>query len=435
MQTVRERLETAKRCEPILAGLNPERKNNALKTIAKELSARADEIFLANQEDLKRSEQEGLSAPLLKRLRFQHDKLSETLSGLSGVTALPDPVGSVLSARELDTGLDLYRVSCPIGLICMIFESRPDALVQIAALSLKSGNALSLKGGSEARESNRKLFEIIRDASQQADLPDGWIVLLENREEISELLSMHDLVDLVIPRGSNEFVQYIMKHSQIPVMGHADGICHAYIHEDADTQMAVNVVVDSKTQYVAVCNAVETILIDRKAADRILPPLANKLREKNVEIRGDEQVRHIIDALPATEKDWKTEYLDYIVSIKIVDGTDEAISHINHYGSKHTETIITRNEHVARHFMEQVDAASVFWNASTRFADGFRYGLGAEVGISTGKLHARGPVGLEGLVTYKYKLFGHGQIVSDYTGNNGKTFTHRTINVHEEPWS
>ncbi|MGC8802996.1 MAG: glutamate-5-semialdehyde dehydrogenase, partial [Bacteroidales bacterium] len=326
----------------------------------------------------------------------------------------------------LDEGLELYRVSCPIGVIGVIFESRPDALVQISSLCLKSGNAVLLKGGSEAAHTNRILAEIIASASQQSGIPTGWIQLLESRADVNEMLKMDEYIDLIIPRGSNEFVRYIMDHSRIPVLGHADGICHVYVDAEADMDMAMKIAVDSKTQYVAVCNAAETLLVHKDIAATFLPRLKEQLDKFPVELRGCQRTQQIIPVHPATEEDWKTEYLDYIWSIRIVDNVQEAIEHVNRYGSGHTETIVTNNAHTAKMFMDLCDSGNLFWNASTRFSDGYRYGLGAEVGISTNKIHARGPVGLEGLVIYKWKLIGKGHIVDDYT-SGVRRFTHRKI--------
>lgn len=422
-----------------LAGLNTDRKNAVLAAIAGTLDAARERIVAANARDLAAARKENLAAPLLKRLNFDGAKLDEVLAGIRSVISLPDPVGTVLSARELDRGLDLYQVSCPIGLIAMIFESRPDALVQIASLAVKSGNCLVLKGGSEARESNRILADLIHDAGVSAGLPPHWLVLAESRADVAELLKLHGTIDLIIPRGSNEFVQYIMKNSLIPVMGHADGICHVYVGPTADPAIAEQVVVDSKTQYVAVCNAAETLLVHAAAAPALLPGIARALTERQVELRACDRARTIlaaagVPAKAANAADWDTEYLDYIISIKLVDSLDEAIEHINRHGSHHTDCIVTRDSAAARTFMQEVDSAGVYWNASTRFADGFKYGLGAEVGISTGKLHARGPVGLEGLVTYKYKLFGNGQIAADYASGGNKSFTHKNIPAEKEPW-
>jgi glutamate-5-semialdehyde dehydrogenase len=402
-------------------------KNNALAEIGKALKQHSDEIVSANKEDLVTAEKNNLAGPLLKRLKFDEDKIGDVCTGIDTLIKLNDPVGKTITATELDKGLELYKVSCPIGVIGVVFESRPDALVQISTLCLKSGNAVLLKGGSEAAKTNRILAETISEASENAGIPKGWIQLLETRQDVAQMLALDEYIDLVIPRGSNEFVRYIMDNTNIPVLGHADGICHVYIDSDSDLDMAVNITIDSKCQYVAVCNAAETLLVDNKIADTFLPKVKTALEEKGVELRGCEKTAAIINVKPATKEDWSTEYLDYILSIKIVDGLDDAIGHINHYGSGHTDTIVTNDKEKAERFMDLVDSANVFWNCSTRFADGFRYGLGAEVGISTNKIHARGPVGLEGLVIYKWKLVGTGQVVADYADSDAKKFTHRRI--------
>jgi glutamate-5-semialdehyde dehydrogenase len=312
--------------------------------------------------------------------------------------------------------------------IGVIFESRPDALVQISTLCLKSGNAVLLKGGSEATRTNRGLAEVIHEASVAVGIPTGWLQLLETRADVTAMLKLDDALDLIIPRGSNAFVRYIMENTRIPVLGHADGICHVYLHAEADPQMAIRIAVDSKCQYVAVCNAAETLLVDDAIADDILPVLQQALAQHEVKLRGCEKTRNIIQVAPAHDDDWETEYLDYTWSIKIVSGLEEAIAHINRYGSGHTDAIVTDNADVARTFMQLVDAGNVFWNCSTRFSDGFRYGLGAEVGVSTNKIHARGPVGLDGLLIYKWKLIGHGQIVADYSGADARPYTHTPLN-------
>ncbi|MCX7708719.1 MAG: glutamate-5-semialdehyde dehydrogenase [Clostridia bacterium] len=410
-----------------LAALKSDVKNNALAKIAEALNHRKDEVIKANQEDLKRSEEEKLASPLLKRLKFDDKKIADVVDGIYSLIKLEEPVGKTLLSTEMDNGLELYRVTCPIGVLGIIFESRPDALVQISTLCLKSGNAVLLKGGSEARETNRILADIIAETTEKAGIPKGWIQLIETRADVNEMLKMDACIDLIIPRGSNEFVRYIMDHSNIPVMGHADGICHCYVDEKADIEMAVKIVVDSKTQYVAVCNATETLLVHEGTAKEFLPLLKKALDDKNVELVGCPRTQEIIPVGAASEEDWKTEYLDYKLSIKIVSSLEEAINHINTYGSGHTDTIITGNSETAQGFMDLVDSGNVFWNCSTRFSDGFKYGFGAEVGISTSKLHARGPVGLEGLLSYKYKLIGNGQIVEEYA-NKTKTFTHKKIN-------
>lgn len=416
--------KNAKKASIELSGIQAQQKNNALMQIADALYSNKEKIFNANAQDIERSMAEELSMPLIKRLRLDENKLIGIIDGIKSLIKLEDPVGKTLLSTELDEGLELFRVSCPIGLIGIIFESRPDALVQISTLCLKSGNAVMLKGGREALSTNRCLYEIIAAATKKAGLPANWINLLENRNEVSEMLKLDEYVDLIIPRGSNEFVRYIMDNSRIPVLGHADGICHCYIDQEADINKAVSITLDSKTQYVAVCNALETLLVHKNIAEEVLPALKETLEKNNVEIRGCEQTQKIIDCIPATEEDWKTEYLDYILSIKVVESIDEAIEHINTYGSGHTDTIVSKDKKNIEKFLEYVDSGDVFANCSTRFSDGFKYGFGAEVGISTNKIHARGPVGLEGLVTYKYKLIGDGHIVADYAENR-KKFTHR----------
>jgi glutamate-5-semialdehyde dehydrogenase len=408
-----------------LAAVPTDKKNQALTRVAVALEANASKIALANQDDLKRADQEQLAAPLLKRLRFDDAKIREAVTGLNSLIELTDPVGQTLSATELDQDLELYKITCPIGVIGVIFESRPDALVQISSLCLKSGNAVMLKGGSEASETNRILAETIRRGTVDAGIPDGWISLLETRGDVASMLELDESIDLIIPRGSNEFVKHIMDNTHIPVLGHADGICHVYIDKAADTDMAVRIAVDSKTQYVAVCNAAETILVHQDTADTVLPAFKTALKVKGVEIRGCKTTCRVVDVKPAVEEDWRTEYLDSIISIKVVPSMASALDHINEYGSGHTDVIVTADKGRAERFMNLIDSASVFWNCSSRFADGFRFGLGAEVGISTNKIHARGPVGLEGLVIYQWRMKGKGHIVADYSGPDAKTFTHR----------
>ena len=411
---------------PIMAATPVEMRNDALARIGEALRAHADEIFAANALDLAAAEEAGVAAAVVGRLRFDEHKLEDVCAGIEGLIGLPDPVGRTLLRRELDEGLVLERISCPIGVIGVIFEARPDALVQISTLCLKSGNCAILKGGSETMRTNKALFEVIHKAAIEADLPEACLFQAEAREEISELLGCYGLVDLLIPRGSNAFVRYIMDNTKIPVMGHADGICHIYVDKDADVELAVRVCVDAKIQYTAACNAVETLLVDRAIAPTFLPAAVEALAAEGVEVRGDEETCAIVDVKPATDEDWDTEYLALIVSIKLVDGVDEAIDHINRHGSHHTDAIMTNNAETAERFMRLVDSAGVYQNCSTRFADGFRYGFGAEVGISTSKLHARGPVGLDGLVTYKYKLYGSGQIVGDYATGKA-SFHHRDL--------
>jgi glutamate-5-semialdehyde dehydrogenase len=424
---IKQTASQAEKASIQLAALGSEAKNKALAEIARALEHRKADIVSANRADMQRSEKGRLAAPLLKRLRFDEDKIREASEGLESLIGLPDPVGVTLGAMELDEGLELYKVSCPIGVIGVIFESRPDALVQISSLCLKSGNAVLLKGGSEAAETNRILADIIDRASGQAGMPAGWLALLETRADVAEMLAVDEHIDLIVPRGSNEFVQHIMDHTHIPVLGHADGICHVYVDSKADIDMSVKIAVDSKCQYVAVCNAAETILVHRDIALAFLPPLKAALEEQEVEIRGCEETLKVINVKPATEQDWSTEYLDLILSVKVVDSLEEAIDHINRFGSGHTDVIVTSDRARGIKFMDYIDSADVFINCSSRFSDGFRYGLGAEVGISTNKIHARGPVGLEGLVIYKWRLVGNGHVVADYSGKSGRVFTHRRL--------
>ncbi|MEI6131510.1 MAG: glutamate-5-semialdehyde dehydrogenase [Bacillota bacterium] len=423
---IREYAQISKKASVLLASLSGSDKNFALIMISERLQSNSDKIFSANKLDIQNSEKNGVEAPILKRLKFDQKKLDEVIEGINSLIKLEEPVGKELKVTELDSDLILHKVSCPIGVIGVIFESRPDALVQISALCLKSGNACLLKGGSEALETNKALAKIIYEASVLAGAPEGWMHLLETREDVREMLSCDDAIDLLIPRGSNEFVRYIMDNTKIPVMGHADGICHCYVDKFADLEMAVKVVTDSKTQYVAVCNATETLLVHEAISKAFLPMIQTSLEEKNVKIYGCEKTREIIAVEATTTDSFGTEYLDFEISIKVVSDIDEAIQHINTFGSGHTDVIITSDLKRAETFMVLVDSGNVFLNCSSRFSDGFRYGFGAEVGISTSKIHARGPVGLEGLLIYKYKLFGKGQIVADYSDGKSK-FTHRDI--------
>ncbi|QEN07992.1 glutamate-5-semialdehyde dehydrogenase [Oceanispirochaeta crateris] len=424
--TILNRAQEARKASLILAAVSSDLKNKALEAMAAALEDSKAEIIQANREDYRRSEKADLPGPLLKRLIFEDEKISQVIEGIRSLVSMKDPVGETQMARELSPGLDLYRISCPIGVVGIIFESRPDALVQISSLCLKSGNALLLKGGSEAAETNRVLSRIIHDSTVKAGLPSGWIQLVETRSDVNDMFRLNEYIDLLIPRGSNSFVKYIMENSSIPVLGHSDGICHIYIHDDADLQIINPIVLDSKTQYVAACNSVETLLVHKKIASSVLPGLQKVLEEKSVELVGCDRCREIIDVAPASEEDWSTEYVDYKLSIKIVDSLDDAVQHINSFGSGHTDAILTASKECSSAFMARVDASSVFWNCSTRFSDGFRYGFGAEIGVSTSKIHARGPVGMEGLMIYKYKLLGSGQTVASFsTGEN--EYTHKPL--------
>ena len=412
-----EEAKKAKAAARVLATLDSSVKNSALEAICKALKKNKDKIIEANLADLEKE----CPDTLKKRLKYDEGKLNDSIKGIKALIELEEPINKVTLHTTLDDGLELYRTTCPIGVIGVIFESRPDALVQIASLCLKSGNAVFLKGGSEALNTNIALSEVIYEAGVKAGLPEGWLHLLTTRDDVNEMLTMNGYIDLIIPRGSNEFVQFIMQHTAIPVLGHADGVCHTYINAECDPEIALKVAIDAKTQYVSVCNCTETFLVDKALESDLLQHLVIELAKAGVKIYGDDYMAERFNC--ERVNDWHHEYLDYKVSIKVVSGVDEAIEHINQYGSGHTDAIITENKEIAEKFMQAVDSSSVLVNCSTRFADGFRYGFGAEVGISTSKIHARGPVGLEGLVSYKYKLIGHGDIVADYAEGR-KEFKH-----------
>jgi len=381
-----------------------------LKQVASALLQNAPVIFEANQNDLAAAMASGIAEPLYKRLALNESKLRDVIAGIEQIADMPDPVGRMVEETELDDGLILRKVQAPIGVLAMIYESRPDAGPQIAALAIRSGNAVLLKGGREAANSNTAIGEIIRTVLGQHGVSDA-VQLVSTREEIAELLKMDDLINLVIPRGSNEMVRSIQRSTKIPVLGHADGVCHVYIDEFADPGKAARIAVDSKAQYPAVCNAAETLLVHSRFAGR--EKVLQALRDAGVELR---------------DSGFGSEYLDLIMNVRLVNSLDDAIDHIHKYGSAHTDAIVTENVENAQRFLNEVDSAGVFWNASTRFADGYRYGLGAEVGVSTNKTHARGPVGVEGLLIYKYHLIGNGHIVATYSGENAKRFLHRKTN-------
>ena len=420
--------ETTREAAQALGALSSEQRAQAVELMAEALEEAAAEIVAANEADLEAAEQEGLARPLYARLKLDEAKLRAEIAGVRSVARLPDPVGQIQVRRELAPGLVLTRVTCPVGVLGIIFESRPDAAVQISALAIKSGNGAILKGGREAERSCRAIIAALRRGlGRSAATPDA-LQLLTTREEINELLTLDRYVDLIIPRGSNAFVRYVQDNTRIPVLGHAEGICHLYVDRAADIERAANLAVDAKVQYPAACNAIETLLVHADIAPAFLPLAAVALREQGVSLRGCERTRLCIpDAEPATEADWGTEYLDLVLSIKVVDSLKEAIDHVNTYGSRHTDAIATEDPEAARLFLSQVDSAGVYHNASTRFADGFRYGFGAEVGISTQKMPPRGPVGLEGLVTYKYLLEGQGHVVADYVGPEAQPFTHKDL--------
>ncbi|MDE3259384.1 MAG: glutamate-5-semialdehyde dehydrogenase [Gemmatimonadota bacterium] len=437
---IRSRAEGARAAALQLSNASEKERNAALEAIAKGLEANAFAILEANRRDLEAADvllAEGrLTGALVGRLKVDDVKLrNEIIRGVHSVKAQADPIGRTLAATEMDHGLNVYKVSVPIGVLGIVFESRPDALVQIATLCLKSGNAVLLKGGSEAFHTNRALANVLIASTRGLPgIPDGWMHLMEAREEVQAMLDLHDLIDLIIPRGGNELVQHIMQNTRIPVMGHADGICHVYVHAAADVEKAKRICLDAKTQHPSGCNAVETLLVDRDIAGEFLPDMVGIYRRNGVEVRGDESTSSLAggEVAAASEDDWATEYLDMVISVKVVNGIHEAVDHINRYSSNHTDAIVTEDRAVASRFLREVDSASTLHNASTRFADGFRYGLGAEVGISTNRLHSRGPVGLEGLVIYKYIIEGNGQIAGDYLGQDAKAFTHLPL---AETWT
>ena len=425
-----EMVKKAKEASIKMSALNTDIKNAALKKIAQALNDNKDRIFSANSKDLTEAEKLVATGEITQstynRLKLDENKFRDMVMGILDVAKLEDPVNKILLKRELDENLILEKISCPIGVIGVIFEARPDVISQISSLAIKSGNVVILKGGKEAKETNTAIFEVIREALNSIiGFPKNVINLIYSRYEVSELLKMDKYVDLIIPRGGNALVKYIKENTKIPVLGHADGICHIFIDKSADKNMAERICLDAKTQYPSACNSVETILVHKEYP--YLKELLNILKENDVKIIGDNICQRMRpDIILATDEDWIKEYGEKTVSIKILNDIEEAIDHINIYGSHHTDAIITNDKNNANKFTAYVDSAGVYINASTRFADGFRYGFGAEVGISTNKTHARGPVGLDGLTIYKYKIIGSGQIVDDYV-KGIKSFTHKNI--------
>jgi glutamate-5-semialdehyde dehydrogenase len=433
--------EAAKAASRVLAPLDEAKRNAALEAMAVALEAADAELYAANAEDLKvaasMSGDEALSPATMSRLKLNEAKLREMVEQVRSVAALPDPLGRTLDAMELDDkgadgvvspkdGLHLQKISVPLGVLAVIFEARPDAVTQIAALALKSGNAVILKPGREVEHTATALVRVLRAAVAAQGVPEDAVSLVLGRERVNELLGMHALVDMVIPRGSKALVEYVQANTRIPVLGHSEGVCHIYVDRDVDEALALRVIDDAKTDYPAACNAVETVLVHAEVAAEFLPKLAERLRARGVELHGDATVRQILRDVPVKDvDDWHTEYGELAVSIGVVWSLDAAIEHIHEHGSSHTESILTEDAAAAERFLREVDAAGVLHNASTRFADGFRYGFGAEVGISTSKFHARGPVGLDGLTTYKYVVHGHGHVAGDYRGADARAFTHR----------
>ena len=423
-------VKNAKESTYKLQSLNTEIKNYALSEIAKNIEKRKSEIFEANNKDLENAKEllnnKKISLSMFNRLKLDDNKMIDIISGIKDVIKLEEPINKILTETELDDNLILKKVSCPIGLIAVIFEARPDVISQISSLCIKSSNAVILKGGSEGENTNKIIFEIINQVlSDIKEFPKKSVNLVFSREDIKNILSMDKYIDLIIPRGSNDLVQYIKSNTNIPVLGHADGICHLYIDESANIENALKICLDSKAQYPSACNSVETILINKNIANEFLKKLYSLFKENEIKINGDEEVKKILYDIGIV-KDWHKEYGDKEVSLKIVDNVEEAYKHINKYSSHHTDSIISENKENIEKFMTFVDSANIYSNVSTRFSDGFRYGFGAEVGISTNKTHARGPVGLEGLTIYKYKLFGNYQIVDDYVTHKS-SFKHKRI--------
>ncbi|MEM1178136.1 MAG: glutamate-5-semialdehyde dehydrogenase [Acidobacteriota bacterium] len=402
------------------------RRTAVLRALEEILEERAAEILEANQLDLDEAERTGLEKPLLKRLKLDADKLEVLRDGVRQLAEVPDPVGVMKRHTQLDDGLVLRQVQSPLGVLLIIFESRPEAVIQIGALALRAGDGVILKGGAEATASNRVLVGCLRDALARCELPSDAVAGVEGREAVAALLDQEAHIDLVIPRGSGSLVRHIQSSTRIPVLGHAEGVCHLYLDGSADPAMAAKLAVDGKCDYPAACNATETVLVDRAFLPHF-PAVAEALRDAGVELRCDPESQAAAPFTAAVDKiDWRTEYGDLIAGVAVVDGLDGAIEHIHRYGSGHTEAIVADDAHVAEAFLARVDSASVFHNASTRFADGFRYGLGAEVGISTGRIHARGPVGIDGLLTTRWLLTGTGQGAGDY-GPGKRAFQHLTL--------
>ncbi|RHZ45177.1 hypothetical protein Glove_688g26 [Diversispora epigaea] len=447
METLAKR---SKEASNVLQHVNSEEKSVVLLKMIKELDKKRPEIFEANKLDKENADKlvkaGTLSTSLYKRLDLvSGDKFSTMLQGISDIEKLEDPTGKITYANKLDEGLELYRVTSPVGVLLVIFEARPEVVVNISALAIKSGNAVILKGGKESINTLNALTNAIRTALVDTAIPQNAIQLVETREKIKELLDLDKYIDLVIPRGSNNLVRFVQENTRIPVLGHADGLCTVYVDKDADVEKAKRIVLDSKVNYPAACNSAETLLVHREILSSHLLPIIKTLLEANVKLHLDQEILFYlssssslsIDNNPLIQlcenKDFDTEFLDLEIAVKVVDDLNSAIQHINLHGSKHTDSIVTNNKEAAKRFMQGVDSAGVYWNASTRFADGFRYGFGAEVGVSTNKTHARGPVGLEGLVIYKYKLFGTGHIVSEFGEGEGmKQYLHQKIDNFDQ---
>jgi glutamate-5-semialdehyde dehydrogenase len=421
-----QRAAAVRRSAMALGQCSDQQRRAAVVAMADALEARRAAILAANWADLEAAAADGLAASLVARLKLDGAKLDGAIAGVRQVAALPDPIGRRQLHTELDAGLVLERVTVPLGVVGVIFEARPDAVMQIASLAIRSGNGAILKGGREASRSCAAILEALQAGLAASAVAPQALELLTSREESLALLKLDGLVDLIIPRGSNALVRFIQENTRIPVLGHADGICHLYVDQAADLDQALRVALDAKTQYPAACNAIETLLVHSAVAGRFLPLAAAAFAAAGVELRGDGIAQAHGVPHPASDDDWSTEYADLILAVKVVDSLEEALEHIRRYGSRHTDAICTTDAEAAERFLASVDSAGVFLNCSTRFADGFRYGFGAEVGISTQTLPPRGPVGLEGLVTYRYRLRGEGHIAADYASGD-RRFTHHGL--------
>ncbi len=413
MSELRAIAERAKRAARELATLPAETKNKALRAMADALEAHMSVILKANREDVEEARQKGQTPALLDRLALNESRIEAMAQGLRNVAELPDPVGEIVEEYERPNGLRVQRVRVPLGVIGMIYEARPNATADAAGLCLKSGNAVILRGGSEALRSNVAIVEALQVALKETGVPEDAVQLVKtpDRALVDEMLQLVGWIDLIIPRGGEGLIRYVQERAQVPVLAHAKGVCHVYVDEEADIEKALKICVNAKVQRPGVCNAMETLLVHERIAPQFLPKVAEALREKGVELRGCPKTRALVlDIKPATEADWEAEYLDLILAVRVVGSADEAIEHIARYGSRHTEAIVTENPQTAREFLQRVDASAVMWNASTRFNDGGELGLGAEIGISTTKLHAYGPMGLRELTVPKFVVVGDGQV-------------------------
>ncbi|WP_417316769.1 glutamate-5-semialdehyde dehydrogenase [Emcibacter sp.] len=404
--------QAAREAAAVLAESTTEQKNAALLAAANALRSDRDEILAANARDMDIAKGRGLTGAMLDRLLLDEDRIEAIAKGLENIAALPDPVGDVMASWDRPNGLNISRVRVPLGVIGIIYESRPNVTADAGALCLKSGNASILRGGSESAHSSRAIYQCLVKGLEKAGLPEEAIQLIptQDRAAVGELLGLAGFVDIIVPRGGKSLIERVQNDSKVPVMAHLDGICHVYVDRDADPEKAVSIALNAKMRRTGICGAMETLLVDEAAAEKLLPSIAEALKEKGCELRGDGRSREIVpDMVAATDEDWDTEYLDAILSVRCVDGVEGAIEHIAQHGSHHTDSIVTENAETAAEFLNRVDSAIVMHNASTQFADGGEFGMGAEIGISTGKMHARGPVGLEQLTSYKYQVRGDGQ--------------------------